>query len=642
MVVTNISPKRESLNSFFGSAEVAERLKRQDPEKFGRALEKIHIFGIDGAHRTAHEELDRLRLDVNKSPEEKLDALLNFAETPSNTPAATTAIAAAATMTPEEKIAQAREKLSDRKKTMTENFKAELSEKGDLESMAVLESINTLEEYDKIIKDPNTGFKDKIWTHIKKWFLGATLGGMLGFGGSKLYKDHQAELDGISADDVDDHEKNSEGSEKGGALKYSAGIKVILKTSNNDTPKTEAIFTNDSIKTTNVNDLLRVQESTTPLKKSLNLTDDIDEDEARIALGIIKSKQGLIDSILSDDLPNWREKKLYIVIQELASYGNVLNELNPDKLSKLVKGGIFGSLSFNKNQPVGGSLGDLFEKQRNNKDSKLHGVSEGLLSEIYISHNKTKLSAPNASSSLRNNSFDTKEDIEFEKDLLEFGENFLNNIKNYFFIGESKDKGEFGAYFDNRSLTLKEILEFYIITKGGRDPQGYNTLAKTIIYPKVWGMLGEENGANSLRAKTYNQVFINGVEDGIEGVQNIPSETRDYVSQIQEKAVGGLIEGMKKTLDVAYEGFLTLSLPKQILLGTGIAVGGFALLRTRVFMAKASGIAIGVQTAGVIAAYIAASAWADPTFRKNHPELQSENETTEAIKKDILNAENKA
>lgn len=62
---------RETLTGIIGSSEEVNTLESTNPEKFKRALDEIHLL------ENTQNQLASLKDDINKSPEQKLDVILD-------------------------------------------------------------------------------------------------------------------------------------------------------------------------------------------------------------------------------------------------------------------------------------------------------------------------------------------------------------------------------------------------------------------------------------------------------------------------------------------------------------------------------------------------------------------------------------
>lgn len=148
---------REILTDIIGSNEDLKDLEIQSPNKFKLALEKAHLV------ESTHDQLISLKDDITKSPEEKLDAILNVIHQRTESTQVSTE-----TLSPVKR-------LKEKKQTLTDNFKSQLTAKWDPKSLVLLEWINQIEKLENTLNDPEVSVFKKLWARIQKWFFGFIL-----------------------------------------------------------------------------------------------------------------------------------------------------------------------------------------------------------------------------------------------------------------------------------------------------------------------------------------------------------------------------------------------------------------------------------------------------------------------------------
>ncbi len=409
-------------------------------------------------------------------------------------------------------------------------------------------------------------------------------------------------------------------------LKYQAGIELILGLSENDDENT------------NIQSLLltpKIQES--KYSEIINDTFSIegtDGDDVAIMKATLRSQESLIDSILKNENPNWRELSLLEIFESIGVYATSFADIRSITPDTILSGDFnIWTISFWEWFTAGWSLGALFEQYRNSESSIFHNVSEGLFLQL-IRESGKKITDSDVENLLALNSFQEKEeDRRFQEEFVKFWRGFIDIIISEFYLGPDEHKEAFAQYIREKSLTYSEVLELMILTGGSLEVSSYNDAVKTIIYAKIWKILGEEDSFwHELRTKTYNAVFLELLQSWVSSwFENIPPEMKILVNKIFSYGTETAIEAAKETAWLSYELFFSVwdkldwQTKASIIAGSWFML--YIIIQSRYFRGFVAWWAVIWGVALVWALIMMAdSAWANPSFRAEHPDIGTKEE----------------
>jgi len=279
---------------------------------------------------------------------------------------------------------------------------------------------------------------------------------------------------------------------------------------------------------------------------------------------------------------------------------------------------------------VGGNLWRMLEWLRNPESWPLHGVSDGLLL-YFFRENRKKISDEDLWILLQRNDYQEEEDENFEQEIMQFWRAFIHIISSDFYLWDDVDRERFNSYFIEHSLTLKDVLELYIITWGVLEVNTYNDITRTLIYLKVWQLLGNETTGNPLRARTYNRFIIWVLDGSIEnGRERLPETFWIIADRLRNATLHGAREIVSEAASKLLEAFNSLSHEQKLIVSVMSIGWALFIIRGRIFAARASGLALWL-TAGAMLYFMSEWAFANETFRAQHPEYSSPDDVYSGI-----------
>ncbi|MDD5769365.1 MAG: hypothetical protein PHE25_00205 [Candidatus Gracilibacteria bacterium] len=197
------------------------------------------------------------------------------------------------------------------------------------------------------------------------------------------------------------------------------------------------------------------------------------------------------------------------------------------------------------------NFGDLEEREGLFKD-----ISGKTLITLISMSDKLK-GTPDEKNRMLSSAQDDKEK-QFIEQLFEFRGKIITLLSGLF--GEGDIKKEYNKFFSENGLTMKQLLELYLITGGNTDINSLNGLEKSAIYLKLWKILGDNP---SFRGKYFDKKLIEGIKEG-----TIPEDVKMVLGNIFGKIADAFISGTTKALKELYE-----AIPLEWKIGVGLAIG---------------------------------------------------------------------
>lgn len=451
-------------------------------------------------------------------------------------------------------------------KNEAENLKSDLEKQADKWEKALSTWIEQKIPWGGIV----VSFFSKIWStfwkvwdvYKKSWLMAAIwflFGNIFGFGED----DEKKDIKEVKEVKKDNNEKLMN------QVKYTWWIKFLLSIS--DSNIWIYNFNYENIKKNSIQTLLNEKKKWSEwISERLGIKGDKNiNNEIYNTVVLIEKNDKMLDSMLKNENPNWRNETLETVILQLGpylpSFTMLNNSISSDTLNK------FSFWNFT-------TLSELLLKRQKSWNSKLKWVSKELLTELVWLWWENWLKINEAEDKLSGNTFKKPKEEEFEKDLIRFWKDFLNILKNNFFIWKESERENFNKYFDDRSLTVKESVELYIITDWLTDVVNYSDMTKTMIYSKIWFMMWsawDKKLWNELRANTYNEYFVNWIKEDMQWIEDVPDSMKVVGENVGIKMLESMLWIILNKWDLLWEAWQTIdSSTRDAMLLAAIWAGG--------------------------------------------------------------------
>lgn len=524
-------------------------------------------------------------------------------------------------------------KIEDLEAELRENISSQWAIKGALLGWV----IDWVKESEENIKNQN-GIEKIFWELWLK--IGIALLTM--FGGKEIYDSYKQQKASIfdSVDSLVNTASDSDiptieiSKETRDTVKYEAGIKMLLFLSEGENINTRSLLYLSEVQDTSYENII---------SPNFKISDQSEGDISTLQT-VLKEQESFINSILKET-PDWKKLTLLEIFEQIGIYGPSFLHINNFSAQDILDWKFrIGNFSIAWNGEIWGDLIGLYEKLASDEASIFHGVSHGLLLQIFSEKDK-KIQDTDVESLLSGNTFDSEKDTNFEKNFVTFWRNFIDIIQTHFFLGKEEYRSAFQEYFKSRGLTYKETLEIMVLTGWSLDVSSYNDATKTLLYLKIWDLLGDnESWTNDLRTNTYNSFIAQAtMNEYQEWVDNIPPQFisigKNIILKVWEGAKTGVEQMARWGLELFHTLWNEVPLEWKIWAWAAVIATVFIAMRTRYARWAIAGWTTvwTVALAGGLV-YMVNNAWASEDFRKDHSEYSNKEEILNAVIQELQNS----
>jgi len=331
--------------------------------------------------------------------------------------------------------------------------------------------------------------------------------------------------------------------------RYIASMRVLLWFMDK-TPNTNNILSSRQISTKTFSELSSYTEDDVLDKLSITYNPENKEHISKDYIeniSLLLSRGDFIDNVIGKQKPNWREElTIYEIVTEMHKYTKTYETLSNLSFDEFYWNFEIWTLNVSDITNPTSDLSEKFNSLRESRESPLNWVSKELILFILSSGPEAKFNDETVKITIENQA-ESDKDKKFLEVFNTFGENILNTIKKDFFVWDEQDRKEFENFFQERSLTPKEVFELFVITWGESNKENLNSLTSWMVFLKVWWMMWVSNEWVSLRWKTLDRWLITAITDSwSEAARMIPEPVVKLADKVLNTTIDLAKEKVKK------------------------------------------------------------------------------------------------